>query len=145
MEKLLSFMRNQNITVLIHAGDFMTAGIGPLLMESTEIKFYIARGNCDFDSILLKELQKRPNIEIATILNFEIEGTRFIVSHVPDTASRAAWNNPSDVVIHGHTHQARIETLDNTLFLNPGSLMDGHGFFLLDLPSLAIERRFRLD
>jgi putative phosphoesterase len=145
LEKLLVFTRSNTINVLIHAGDFITTGIDSLLTAFSEITFYIARGNCDFDSALLGELGKQSNIEIGDTLSFELEGIRFIVSHIPGAASLAARHHGADVVIHGHTHQARIETLDHALFLNPGSLMEGHGFLLLDVPSLKVERRFRFD
>lgn len=85
-------------------------------------------GNCD--SIIGVE---------PTIIQ-EIEGKKFIITHghlyhvklhlhkLRDYAKK----NKADIVLYGHTHKAKNETIDNILFFNPGSTIfpkDGKASF----------------
>lgn len=57
------------------------------------------------------------------------EDTKVMMTHILDDRSPAglrrklqtAEATDAAVVIYGHTHEARIEVIDNTLLLNPGS------------------------
>ncbi len=48
-----------------------------------------------------------------------LEGVDIFLCHEPFRA--AALSPLPDVIIHGHTHQARREIIDGTLWFNPGS------------------------
>ncbi len=145
LKKLMSHLEKNGVSHLIHAGDFITSGIERVFSEYPGIKSYIARGNCDSRGDTLSYIQNLPHVMLDDVIKFQIEGIKFIVSHIPGVALNALSSNDADVVIHGHTHQPRVETLKGTLLLNPGSLMDGDGFMILDIPSLRVDRRFRID
>ncbi len=145
LKKLMSHLEKIGVTHLIHAGDFITSGIERVFSEYPGVKSYIARGNCDSWGDTLSYIQNLPNVMLDDILKFQIEGIKFIVSHIPGVALGALGSNEADIVIHGHTHQPRVEKLKDALVLNPGSLMDGDGFIILDIPSLKVDRRFRID
>ncbi len=140
VKKLLTHLQSIGIHHLIHAGDFMGKGIEEVLAEFPDITMKIARGNCDYS--VMDALAKQNHVEVGDILRFQWEETEFVVSHIPGTAINALRQKSADVVIHGHTHQPRIERHDSALILNPGSLMDGDGFMILELPSLEVDRRF---
>ncbi len=145
LNKLMSHLEKIGVTYLIHAGDFITSGIERVFSESPGIKSYIARGNCDSRGEAFNYLQTLSHVMLDDVLTFQIEGVRFLVSHIPGVAMNALGSNEVDVLIHGHTHQPRVDKINDTLVLNPGSLMDGDGFMILDVPSLKVDRRFRID
>ncbi len=140
--RLLPNLREDGVLTLIHAGDFFTRGIEIVIADFPDIQFYMARGNCDSDRELWNSLRRLPHVCLEDIVVFELEGIRFIVSHIPGVALNTLNRKDADVVIHGHTHLARVEKVKQTLILNPGSLMDGDGYMILDVPSLKVDRRF---
>ncbi|MBU2515002.1 YfcE family phosphodiesterase [bacterium] len=142
VERLMAHIEEKKITHLIHAGDFIGQGIDKVFERYPGITSYIARGNCDMYGDVMESMKKLPNVTVGEILKFELCDIRFIVSHIPGMALSALSKSGADVVIHGHTHRPLIETFKNTLVLNPGSIMDGDGFMVLDLPSLKVDRRF---
>jgi uncharacterized protein len=142
VKKILNHLESINVRYLIHAGDFIGQGIENVLSEFPDITQLIARGNCDHNGHLLDSLNAYDHIQVENVLRFELEEKRFIVAHIPGMAMNALHQESADVVIHGHTHRPRVETIRNTLILNPGSLMEGDGFMILELPGLDVDRRF---
>lgn len=69
---------------------------------------WLAQGNCDDP-----DFHQAPEQSL-----FDFEGTRFIMAHghkpMPDLTDY-------DVVIQGHTHVSRLDSLMGKLFINPGS------------------------
>jgi putative phosphoesterase len=66
----------------------------------------LVRGNCD------------SNFEWLLVLNLTRNGIRFRLQHIPPPARRPPDN--CDVLLHGHTHVPRDETIGSIRFLNPG-------------------------
>jgi putative phosphoesterase len=144
LRKFLNFLKREGIRHLVHAGDFVTSDVSDLFAHHPEINCYIAIGNCDY-GITLRNMQKMPQVMIDTVVYFELEGRFFAVSHIDGVAERALKDQPVDVFFHGHTHTTRIDNHQHPMMINPGSLMDGHGFILMDVPSLDIDHRFLFD
>jgi uncharacterized protein len=71
----------------------------------------IVRGNCDDEK------------SWPLTLDFELEGTRFHLEHIPSKKPPAC-----DVFLHGHTHVPRDETIGKVRFLNPGCITRPRGF-----------------
>ena len=142
LEKLLKFLKREKIQHLAHAGDLVTKGVGDLFRQFPEINCCIAIGNCDYGEELVT-LNNLPHVMIDTVVQFELEGKHFAISHQDGIAQRALTGQSVDVFFHGHTHITRIDDHLHPMIINPGSLMDGHGFLLLDVPSLKVDRRFR--
>lgn len=109
-----------------------------ILRKFPELSFKIARGNCDVNEKLLAEIAELSNVELAKILEFEIGGRKFAVAHQVEDLPKAGG---AEILISGHTHIPRVKKVGKKLFLNPGSLMDDGGYFLLDLKSLEVERK----
>ena len=145
LEKLLAHLKKKDIKYLVHAGDFMTSNVVEVFARYPELKVFIARGNMDWHGNVLKEMRQLSHVEIDDVVFFELETVQFAVSHIPGMAQQHARRRTIDVFIHGHTHQPNIEKTDDGLLINPGSLMDGAGFIILDLPSLEVNRKFRFD
>jgi putative phosphoesterase len=66
----------------------------------------IVRGNCDSE------------ISWPTLVDFARHGVRFRLQHIPPPARHTP--NDCDVLLHGHTHVPRDETISRVRFLNPG-------------------------
>lgn len=66
----------------------------------------LVRGNCD------------GNFEWPVVLDLTRNGTRFRLQHVPPGPRESVQN--CDVLLHGHTHVPRDETIGAVRFLNPG-------------------------
>jgi putative phosphoesterase len=66
----------------------------------------IVRGNCD------------SNFEWPLVRNLERKGVRAHLVHIPPCETVEG----SDLVLHGHTHVPRDETIGETRFLNPGCI-----------------------
>jgi uncharacterized protein len=134
----LENLRNGGVAEIIHAGDFALGEIAELLQNFPNLNFRIARGNCDVNEETLAKIQELPNVELAKILKFEIEGRKFAVAHRSEDL-REIEN--AEILISGHTHIPRVEKINGKLFLNPGSLMDDGGFFILNLENLEVTRK----
>jgi len=68
----------------------------------------VVRGNCD------------SNDAWPLALELEREGVRFFLTHIPP--AREHVPESAQVVLHGHTHVARDETIDGVRWLNPGAV-----------------------
>lgn len=143
-QKTLYLIQEEGFQHLAHAGDFVTDGVDVLIGEFPDINFYLAIGNCDIFSDVPMDLNRLPNVSVNQEVIFELEGTRFLVSHIEQNVRRDLIAPPIDVFIHGHTHQPKIEKHQDYIVLNPGSLRDGAGFTQITLPELKIDRRFRI-
>jgi len=97
---------------VVHAGDFDTADVYREIEAvcGTDIPFYAARGNCDWDSDL-SFLQK--------VQLFEIRKRK--VCRVPQGGRFDALLGKFDVGIFGHSHIYECRKEAGILWLNPGS------------------------
>ena len=102
------FTAFDGVSLILHAGDI---GGEQVIMElETMARVIAVRGNTD------RELAppRFPDTRQLTL-----EGVTIFLCHEP---FRAASLSPMpDVVIHGHTHQARQDITAHTLWFNPGS------------------------
>ena len=99
----------QDCSHILHAGDIVREGdLDELRLYGS---IYAVRGNNDVWQPGLQDL--------AGVLRFQIAGVSFLMTHDP-------WDVPRNlegvqVVVCGHTHRYREETVDGRLWLNPGS------------------------
>jgi len=96
-------------TMLIHAGDIGSMAVLETLSRHAPV--HAVRGNVDRDPGLMA---------IPVTLDLVVGGLRVHVVHRPqdiDPLAAAA----ADLVVCGHTHQPRIDRIDRTLRVNPGS------------------------
>ncbi len=78
-------------------------------LKSLPCKYYYVYGNCDSSSFFKKQEMQ---------LAFKFEKHTFLLNHghfqLPDLSD-------FDIIIEGHSHIARLETIMGKVFLNPGS------------------------
>ena len=137
LETALENLENGGIREIIHAGDFALGEIDQVLAKFPNINFRIAIGNCDVDQEKLERVQKLSNIELVELLEFELGKRKFSVAHkIADLRDSQA-----EILISGHTHIPFGKKVGKQLFLNPGSLQDDGGYFILETKNLAVERK----
>jgi putative phosphoesterase len=142
VRQLFTHLAETGVQHVIHAGDFIGNGIDKVFKDFPNITVWVARGNCDSRQEIVEAINGMEHVTVADIVRFELEGVSFLVAHIPGMALSALNKEHADVIIHGHTHIARIEKHNNSLILNPGSIMDGDGYMILQLPDLKVERLF---
>lgn len=87
----------------------------------SNIKFYIIRGNCDYDDLSAKDE------EMIVLGNFKIFLTHGHMYQVKKNyKSISAKLKNADIVLFGHTHAQYIEKKENGILFNPGALVLGN-------------------
>jgi hypothetical protein len=121
--------RLDGVDVILHAGDI---GSSDILVElATVAPVHAVSGNTDGFAV---------RAEVRERVTLELEGWRVLLTHGHELGSptaarlRAAYPD-AHVIVYGHTHVARVETLGGTLIINPGAA--GPARFRAE-PSLAI-------
>jgi len=88
-----------------HLGDICTPAILEIL-RTVGLPLRFVRGNCDAYE------------EWPLTLDFELEGFRIHLEHIPPSAAPAGV----DLVLHGHTHVPCDHTISGCRYLNPGCI-----------------------
>ncbi|QBK26445.1 metallophosphoesterase [Ureibacillus thermophilus] len=118
--------RHPEVDVVIHCGDSELDYKHPYFEGVKRV-----RGNCDRD-------KRFPEEEL-----FEVEGKKIYVTHghlynVKSTTMNLFYRAKeveADAVFFGHSHVLGAELVENTMFVNPGSLLKPRG---LDKKSYAV-------
>ncbi len=118
LRQALQLFRREQVDALLHAGDFVAPFAAKTLIgpDGPDVPLHCIYGNNDGEreglGKLLPQLQDGP-------LRVELGGRTIAMHHWID------WFGPgdtdgADVVIYGHNHEVRNETVDGALYLNPG-------------------------
>lgn len=142
VRQLFRHLETEGVQHLIHAGDFIGNGIDDIFKDYPSIKAWVARGNCDSQRDIVETVNGMNHVTVGDVLRFELEGKSFLLAHIPGMAFSALDKEHADVLIHGHTHLPRVEKYNDSLVLNPGSIMDGDGYMILQVPELDVRRCF---
>lgn len=113
------------VDLIVHTGDFVAKGVLDGLKRLGEVK--AVRGNMDSEE--LKRILPKKEL-------LEVEGKRIGIIH--------GWGAPFgivdrvggmfenvDIIIFGHSHQAKNEVKNGILFFNPGRARDSFGVLTL--------------
>ena len=131
IRKAVDIFRNENISLLVHAGDFV-APFTLAVYRQLDCKFIGIFGNNDGDIL---QLNRRSEGRIHTAPHqFTYAGKTFIATHYPDAVDAMASAPGVDVVIYGHTHYPEIKTVGETLLINPGEC----GGWSSGVPTVAV-------
>lgn len=137
LDTALTNLQNGGIAEIIHAGDFALGAIAELLQKFPDLNFHIAIGNCDVNAEILERIRTLPNVTLAEFLAFELGSRQFAVAHRIEDLR----NSTAEILVSGHTHIPFAKKVAGELFLNPGSLQDDGGYFLLNPENLEVERK----
>ncbi|MDR0533849.1 MAG: metallophosphatase family protein [Verrucomicrobiales bacterium] len=104
---VVSELKAAGLDEIWHLGDVTAEHILDDL-HILDVPIHVVRGNCDF------------NYEWPLIIDLKRHGIRFRLQHIPPNRHHLPEN--TDILLHGHTHVPRDETVHGIRFLNPGTI-----------------------
>jgi len=121
IRKAVEFFNENDVELVIHAGDLIspfTAGEFKKLNSNLIAIF----GNNEGEKEGLKKKFSELGTELRDLHEFEHSGKRIFVYHgtYEEVISLAAKSKLYDIVVRGHTHEAKVEKNGNCLIVNPG-------------------------
>ncbi len=117
--KALSLFKERDITVILHAGDFISPFVVPLFKG---FKVYGVFGNNDGEKKgLTATFDDINSVVTEYFCDIHLGGVSFAVTHghIPALQELLVNSNQYDVVVCGHTHEPSIKE-GNPLVINPG-------------------------
>ena len=122
IKRAVEVFRKNDIGKVIHAGDYCSPFTIPLFEGLTLHGIF---GNNDGDKyLLMKKFDEIGAKLYGDFLAFEADKLKIAVYHGThaEITESLEMCGKYDVVISGHTHQPRLDTVDKTLAINPGSV-----------------------
>lgn len=86
-----------------------------------EIKFYIVRGNCDYDDYKTKD---EMTVELGGIKFFLTHGHIYGVKRDYSRIEEKGYEVGADIVVFGHTHNPDYIKKDGIILFNPGAVLN---------------------
>lgn len=137
IEKAVQILNQQKVGLVLHAGDYVAGFVIPKLSK-LNCSLIGVFGNNDGDHELLKKrFSETTNCTIHDrFTQTTIQGYRIALLHGHETEllNSIVDSGYFDAIIHGHSHNRRIEQKGKTLSINPGELCG----YLTGKPSIAI-------
>jgi putative phosphoesterase len=122
IKKAVSFFKEKGVDRVIHAGDYCSPFTIPLF-EGLDLHGVF--GNNDGDKYLLMKKFDAINATLyGDFFSFEADGVKFAVYHgtYPEITDSLELCGKYDVVISGHTHEPKMDTIGDAVSINPGSV-----------------------
>ncbi len=139
LREAISILKSENISTLIHLGDYVSPFTIPLLDIDNVMGVF---GNNDGDKLLLQKKANENGIKLQRGPAFiELDGRKIAFMHEPYDIKAFRKSNLYDIILYGHTHEKSI--IENPLTVNPGELcgwLTNTGTFaIIDLEKLSNE------
>jgi uncharacterized protein len=131
IKKGVSLFKEKDVVKVLHAGDYCSPFTIPLFKG---LPFHGIFGNNDGDKFLLmKKFEEIGATLHGDFYSFDLEDLKFALYHgtYPQITESLELSRRFDVVISGHTHEPRVETIGNTVSINPGSMNGFEGDALI--------------
>jgi hypothetical protein len=125
IDKAIDRLNQEKIDLVLHAGDYI-APFAVRRFKELKARLIGVFGNNDGDQFLLrKQFQALKAAEIRN--NFAeilMDGVKIGLLHGEDNELLKSLANANffDVLIHGHSHQAKVTQKGSTIVLNPGEV-----------------------
>jgi putative phosphoesterase len=124
VDKAVRTLNEQNAELVLHAGDYIAPFVVPHF-KPLRAKFIGVFGNNDGEKNGLKEKFKEINAEIhGGFADIVIDGLRIALLHGSEEELLQSLISVEshDIIIHGHTHEAKTYRKGRTLIVNPGEV-----------------------
>lgn len=125
IDKAIDRLNREKVDLVLHAGDYI-APFAVRRFKELEARLIGVFGNNDGDQFLLRKQFKA--LEAAEIRNsfaeILMDGVKIGLLHGEHNELLKSLANADffDVLVHGHSHQAKITKKGNTVILNPGEV-----------------------
>ena len=148
IEKVAKLLKRHNVDLVIHLGDIVAPFSLAKLAEGLEgTKIIAVFGNNCGEKSGLYAVARAFNVDLSEPPRVvELEGRRILLLHgwgsaelTNEIAEALASSGKWDVVLYGHTHQAKLKYVRGRLLLNPGEVagvLSEPTFALVDLSLL---------
>jgi putative phosphoesterase len=133
VRKALSLFREEGITTVLHAGDFISPFTIPLF---SDFRMYGVLGNNDGERKGLSDMFSSIRGTLQEyFVTVQVDSTRICITHghIPGLLSLAVKSNLYDLVVTGHTHEPEIREGPPTI-INPGECCG----YLSDRSTIAV-------
>ena len=143
IDKAIKQLNILNVELVLHAGDYISPFVSSSFKQ-LEAPLIGVFGNNDGDRTLLKKKFAEFGADIRGRFAFVVvDGLRIALLHGDDTELiRSLFELEShDVLVHGHTHNAKSYRKGRTLVINPGEACG----LLSGKPTIAILNTETLD
>ena len=140
LKKVLEYFEKNEIKIVLFCGDVCAASTLQLVKDF-DLKIHLVLGNVD-DKLNLW-LKKPENVQVYPFFGeIELDNRKIFFTHFPEIAELAVSSKKYHAVFYGHTHEAKIEKVENCWKVNPGDLMGLKGkpsFAIYDLEKDEVE------
>jgi putative phosphoesterase len=143
IDKAVKRLNEERVDLVLHAGDYI-APFSVLHFKPLKAKLVGIFGNNDGDHQFLKKRFKEINAEIrGEFAEVDVEGVKIAMVHGDDLEllESLIGTESYDVIVHGHTHEAKIYRKGKTLVINPGEVFG----YLSNKSTLALLDTQKLD
>ena len=124
VDKAVKMLNEQNVELVLHAGDYIAPFVIPHF-KSLKPKFIGVFGNNDGEKDGLKKKFKEINAEIhGNFAEVAVDGLKIALLHGSEEELLQSLINVEshDVIIYGHTHEAKTYRKGRTIIINPGEV-----------------------
>lgn len=145
VRKALGDIKKHEAEAIIHCGDFVAPFVLKEL-DAAELPVHGVFGNNDGDRFLLTKfsLTALSNMNLYDpVGELVFGGLKVAFTHQRIIAEGLAATGKYGLVCFGHSHKASVETVGETVLLNPGEIMGKEGlptFYLIDTSGPAYEQ-----
>ena len=122
IKKAVSYFRDSGTDLVLHAGDYCSPFTIPLFKG---VNLHGIFGNNDGDKyLLMKKFEEINGTLHGDFMSMKMGGLTIALYHgtYPKITEALELSGKYDVVVSGHTHEAKMDTIENTLSINPGSV-----------------------
>lgn len=124
VDKAVKVLNEQNVELVLHAGDYIAPFVIPRF-KPLKAKFIGVFGNNDGEKKGLKKKFKEINAEIhGNFAEVAMDGLKIALLHGSEEELLQSLINVEshDVIIYGHTHEAKTYRKGRTIIINPGEV-----------------------
>lgn len=147
IKKIICIFNDEQVDLVVHTGDISKA---KTLKNFSDLNAPLVGvfGNNDRIEEGLKEVCIEYNFNFQEPpLAITLQGKKIAIFHEPDLIKNYIEKNKDiDLVLYGHTHRYKEETIDRTVYFNPGESagsIDGKSALgIVNLNNLEIRRIF---
>ena len=145
--KIIKIFNSRKVDLVVHTGDISQPKTLDLFSK-LDCPLYGVYGNNDLEEKGLVETASSNGFQFQLPpFYFEYAGRRIAVLHDPINLEEVIDSYKAiDLIIHGHTHRYRYETIDGVVVFNPGEcagMMKGkNAIGIGNLKDLSFERIF---
>jgi putative phosphoesterase len=143
LDKAVKRLNEEKVELVLHAGDYVAPFVAPHF-RSLKANLIGVFGNNDGDKELLKKRFTELGAEIrGKFAEVMVDEVRIALLHGDEEEFLRSLIDVEcyDVIVHGHTHEAKIYRKGKTLVINPGEACG----YLSEKPTIAILDTEKMD